>query len=70
MIDRSRLSADILLAAVAGGTHQVSSAWLHPLDIPRIDVEKVRKALNVSAVFPSSHVERGFMYVNTRSVRR
>ena len=69
-VPRPRISADLILGAVSVGTHRVTSAWIHPADLPSINLERMREMLGVSAILPASNVERGFIYVNTRLARR
>lgn len=67
--DRPRVSADLLVTAVGAGTHRVTSAWIHPYDLEKIDLLAFMKALGVSAILPSHAVERGYLHVNVRSTR-
>lgn len=64
--ERPIISADRLIGAVRGGTVRVTSVLIHPDDIHKLDMGKLRDALGVTAVLPASYVERGWVHVNSR----
>lgn len=67
---RERVSSDLLVAAVRGGTVKIISAAAHPGDLHRYDFVGLRRLLGGAPVIPSPDVERGMLYVNSIPVRR
>lgn len=70
MGERPQVAADLLLGAVRAGTHRVLVASIHPADVGKIDLERLRAVLGGCAVVPSHAVERGMLFVNTQAARR
>lgn len=70
---RPTVSAALLLGAVNAGTHQVTLAMINPDDYMAASsdfLEQLRSVLRANALIPDASVERGWLHVNSNSVRR
>lgn len=64
------ISADQLLGCLSAGMIRVTSCFIHPGDVERVDIDGLRRSLGGAAVVPHHGVERGFLYVNSAATRK
>lgn len=62
------IAVDLLLREVRSGALKITMARIHPDDMPRVNMEGIKRTLMVS-ILPSSEVQRGFLYIDSVSAR-
>lgn len=68
-MDRPLITADLLIHAIKSGQTKVTMAMIHPDDAKKVSIGHIRILLGGAEILQQHTVERGMLYISTKSVR-
>lgn len=69
MEKRPLVSAALLIQEIKSGRCKVTMAMIHPDDMERVSLVHLRILLGSPEILPTHNVERGMLYIDSKSLR-